>query len=84
MIPPLARLMSLLLIFFCHFANAQNWYSDHSFITYYTPEGGVFLSPDYSRVDIYLKNGKKGFSLKKAKKIKEFSQLGEKGKCSFT
>lgn len=72
MIPPLARLMSLLLIFFCHFANAQNWYSDHSFIHYYTPEGEIFLSPDYSSVDIYLKNGKKGFSLKKLKKSKNF------------
>ena len=46
--------LTLCFILFSTMTFGQNWFSDESFLTYYSPEEENVLQPDLSRVDVYL------------------------------
>lgn len=44
----------LFLAFLCHFVNGQSWLDEHQKLYYLTPEGKVFIEPDYSSMAVYF------------------------------
>jgi len=62
----------LCILFYCTTSSAQNWFSNDAFLSYYSHDEEILLSPDFEYVDIYLNEGKLDIPAKKLKKIKGF------------
>ena len=71
---------TLFLLCCCTTSFTQNWFSDDSFLTYYSQEEEIFLSADFSRVDVYFNEQKEKYSVKKLKKKKGYIDWNESDK----